>query len=67
MNRYMYVSLILLTVGFILRAIYYYIGSSIAPDGTLVEPFFLIPLSVLFVFIGILVLIVGIIHRIRSK
>ena len=30
------------------------IGSKVAPDGTLEEPFFLIPLSYLFVFVGII-------------
>lgn len=29
------------------------IGSRVAPDGTLIEPFFLIPLSYFFVLIGI--------------
>lgn len=33
------------------------IGSRVAPDGTLIEPFFLIPLSYLFVLIGIVSLI----------
>ncbi|AFS78117.1 hypothetical protein Curi_c11030 [Gottschalkia acidurici 9a] len=30
------------------------IGSRLEPDGTLVEPFFLIPLTYIFVFIGII-------------
>jgi len=39
------------------------IGSEIAPDGTLVEPFFLIPMGYLFLFLGI---ITGLIVFIRS-
>lgn len=34
------------------------IGSEVAPDGTLVEPFFLIPIAYLFFFIGIVSLII---------
>jgi len=34
------------------------IGSEVAPDGTLVEPFFLIPIGCLFFFIGIIGLLV---------
>ncbi|MGF7056960.1 hypothetical protein HNR33_000627 [Brassicibacter mesophilus] len=34
---------------------YNIIGQEVAPDGTLVEPFFLIPLSYLFIAIGIVV------------
>lgn len=34
------------------------IGSEVAPDGTLVEPFFLIPIGYLFFFIGIIGLLV---------
>ncbi|MBY0754158.1 DUF3955 domain-containing protein [Clostridium sardiniense] len=30
------------------------IGSEVAPDGTLVEPFFLIPIAYIFLFIGII-------------
>lgn len=37
---------------------YNIIGSSVAPDGTLIEPFFLIPMAWLFTFIGILGLII---------
>jgi hypothetical protein len=37
---------------------YNIIGSEVLPNGTLVEPFFLIPLFYLFIFIGIIGLIV---------
>ena len=35
------------------------IGSEVAPDGTLVEPFFLIPLGFIFFFVGIIELLVS--------
>lgn len=34
------------------------IGSEVAPDGTLVEPFFLVPIGYLFLFTGIVGIIV---------
>ncbi len=37
--------------------IYSYIGSYVASDGTLVEPFFLIPLGLIFISIGCIILI----------
>ena len=47
------------------------IGSEVAPDGTLVEPFFLIPIAWLFFFIGILCLLgigaTSIYHRIKGN
>ena len=33
------------------------IGSKVMPDGTLVEPFFLIPIAYMFFFIGIICLV----------
>nr|WP_312986142.1 DUF3955 domain-containing protein [Clostridioides sp.] len=41
-------------LGFLCLMIYNVIGSSVAPDGTLVEPFALIPTGYLFIFIGII-------------
>jgi hypothetical protein len=44
------------------------IGSEVKPDGTLVEPFFLIPLAYLFVFTGIIaILFVAIFSILRKK
>ncbi len=44
------------------------IGSEVKPDGSLVEPFFLIPLAYLFVLIGIItILFVAIISMFRKK
>lgn len=43
------------------------IGSEVAADGTLIEPFFLIPLFWLFSFIGILALIFRIILSLFKK
>ncbi|MDR4324516.1 DUF3955 domain-containing protein [Bacillus pseudomycoides] len=46
---------------------YSMIGSRVEPDGTLVEPFFLIPLSYLFVFSGIIaILFVAIISMFKK-
>ncbi len=48
---------------------YSIIGSEVAPDGTLVEPFFLIPIGYLFLFIGIIGVLVrvGLNYFKRSK
>lgn len=44
------------------------IGSEVAPDGTLLEPFYLIPMSFLFMAIGIiLVLTVNIVSFFRKS
>ncbi len=44
------------------------IGSEVKPDGTLVEPFFLLPLAYLFVFIGIIaILFVAILSVFRKN
>ncbi|WP_193656034.1 DUF3955 domain-containing protein [Bacillus cereus] len=44
------------------------IGSEVKPDGTLVEPFFLIPLAYLFVFTGIIaILLVAIFSMFRKR
>ncbi len=44
------------------------IGSEVKPDGTLVEPFYLIPLAYLFVLIGIItILFVAIFSMFRKK
>lgn len=44
------------------------IGSEVKPDGTLVEPFFVIPLAYLFVFTGIIViLLVAVFSMFRKK
>lgn len=39
------------------------IGSDIAPDGTLNEPFYLIPLAYVFFIIGIIVILVKVIRN----
>ena len=46
---------------------YNMIGSYVATDGTLIEPFYLIPLSYLFIFLGIILLIVFGIGSLVSK
>ncbi|EEL48557.1 hypothetical protein bcere0022_41500 [Bacillus cereus Rock3-44] len=44
-------------LGILCLVIFNIIGSRVEPDGTLVEPFFLIPLSYLFVFSGIIAIL----------
>ena len=44
------------------------IGSEVKPDGTLVEPFFLIPLAYLFTFTGIILFVcVALFSALRKK
>lgn len=45
---------------------YNLIGSEIAPDGTLVEPFFLIPMSYLFMLIGIIASIISLFYKYKK-
>lgn len=57
MKKYL-LALISFIVGIGCLVTYNIIGSEVAPDGTLIEPFFLIPMGYLFVAIGIIVSIV---------
>lgn len=54
MKKYLF-TLIPFFIGVSCMVTYNIIGQEVAPDGTLVEPFFLIPLSYLFIAIGIVV------------
>ncbi|MBU5675419.1 DUF3955 domain-containing protein [Alkaliphilus sp. MSJ-5] len=66
-NKYLFASTPMF-LGVLCLIIYSMIGSRVEPDGTLVEPFFLIPLSYLFVFSGIIsLLFVGIISMLKRK
>ena len=57
-----------IVLGVLCLVIYSMMGSSIAPDGRLVEPFFLLPLSYLFVFIGIIsVLFMAILSMFKKR
>ncbi|TNP10411.1 DUF3955 domain-containing protein (plasmid) [Bacillus tropicus] len=50
---------------------YFMMGSKIGPDGTLTEPFFLIPLSIVCIFSGItaflLMAIISIIKKVKHN
>ncbi|WFD10917.1 DUF3955 domain-containing protein [Tepidibacter hydrothermalis] len=46
---------------------YNIIGSEVAPDGTLIEPFFLIPMSYLFMLIGIIASIVSLFCKYKNS
>lgn len=66
-NKYLFAATPIL-LGILCIIIYGMIGSRVEPDGTLVEPFFLIPISFLFVFSGIIsLLITGITSMLKRK
>jgi xanthine/uracil permease len=66
MKKYLLASTPIL-LGVVCLIIYSIIGSRVASDGTLEEPFFLIPLSYLFVLIGIIsVLFVAVISMFKK-
>lgn len=66
-NKYLFAATPIL-LGILCIKIYGMIGSRVEPDGTLVEPFFLIPISFLFVFSGIISLIItGITSILKRK
>lgn len=52
-NKLILLSLILILLSLGCLTAYTLIGSTVAPDGTLVEPFYLIPLGYLFGILGI--------------
>lgn len=54
-------------LGVICIVSYCIIGSTVEPDGKLTEPFFLIPISILFIFSGItMLLLIAIISVIKK-
>ncbi len=57
----------LIFLGIICIISFYMIGSKVEPDGTLVEPFFLVPLSILLVFSGITALLLMAIISVVKK
>lgn len=56
-NKLILLSLILIIISLGCLTTYTLIGSTVAPDGTLVEPFYLIPLGYLFGIAGIAVFV----------
>jgi hypothetical protein len=57
MKKY-FIAFIPVIVGIICWVAYSIIGSEVAPDGTLLEPFFLIPIGFLLIACGILIAVV---------
>jgi len=57
MKKYI-LALIAFAIGIGCSVAYNVIGSEVAPDGTLIEPFYLIPMGYLFIFIGVILVIV---------
>lgn len=67
MKKYI-LAFITFIVGIGCMVAYGIIGSEVAPDGTLIEPFFLIPLSYLFMTVGVLIaIVISIISLIRKR
>ncbi|CAH2215406.1 DUF3955 domain-containing protein [Tepidibacter aestuarii] len=60
-------TLIPFIIGFGCFIAYNIIGSEVAPDGTLIEPFGLIPLGYLFIFIGIIASIVSFFSKYKKS
>lgn len=56
-------TLISFIIGFGCFASFSIIGSEVAPDGTLIEPFFLIPIGYLFIAIGIITSIISFFYK----
>ncbi|KAA3596821.1 MAG: DUF3955 domain-containing protein [Calditrichaeota bacterium] len=54
MKKINYVPIILIGLGLCCFVAFNIIGSEIAPDGTLIEPFALVPIGFIFIFKGIL-------------
>ncbi|GAB6461906.1 DUF3955 domain-containing protein [Bacillus luti] len=66
-NKYL-LSLIPVLLGVICLIIYASVGSTVKPDGTLEEPFFLIPVSYIFFFSGgISILCVAISSKLKKS
>ena len=63
LSRTYLVPLLFLLLGLACHVAFGIIGSHVAPDGTLIEPFFLLPIGYLLCALGI---ITGLIVRIRS-
>ncbi|PEK40964.1 group-specific protein [Bacillus cereus] len=71
MKKIYLLACISLLLGALCMVNYFMMGSSLEPDGTLAEPFFLIPLSILFVFSGIaallLLAIISVIKKLKHN
>lgn len=67
MKKIYLLACISILLGAICMVSYLMMGSSVEADGTLTEPFFLIPLSILFVFSGITALLLMAIISVIKK
>ncbi|MEK4745809.1 MULTISPECIES: DUF3955 domain-containing protein [unclassified Bacillus (in: firmicutes)] len=71
MKKIYLLAFISILLGAICMVSYFVMGSSLEPDGKLTEPFFLIPLSILFVFSGIaallLLAIISVIKKLKHN
>lgn len=67
MKKYIF-SMLSGLIGLICFAAYNIIGAKVLPDGSITEPFGLIPIGVLFVFIGVIsAIIVAVVTFISNK
>lgn len=67
MKKYL-LSIISFFISIVCILSYNVIGSSVAPDGTLIEPFYLIPMSWLFLIIGLAsLIIVFVVFHLKNK
>lgn len=67
MKKYL-LSIISFLISIVCILSYNVIGSSVAPDGTLIEPFYLIPMSWLFLIIGLAsLIIVFVVSHLKNK
>lgn len=67
MKKYL-LSIISFFISIVCILSYNVIGSSVAPDGTLIEPFYLIPMSWLFLIIGLVsLIIVFVVSHLKNK
>lgn len=67
MKKYL-LSIISFFISIVCILSYNVIGSSVAPDGTLIEPFYLIPMSWLFLIIGLAsLIIVFVVSHLKNK
>ncbi|WP_195575185.1 DUF3955 domain-containing protein [Paenibacillus sp. 1001270B_150601_E10] len=65
-KQYLFASLPIV-LGLLCFVIFSMIGSYVASDGTLVEPFFLVPIGYLFLFLGALTLMFTVIRSVIKK
>ncbi|MGY0399683.1 MAG: DUF3955 domain-containing protein [Ostreibacterium sp.] len=67
MKRYIIIAAIFFILGVLMRVMYTIQGSSVAPDGTLIENFGLIPLSLLCFLLSMIFLIIILVKNLTAR